>query len=116
MKKTALTIVLATAALAGGAQAALPVLFEEAQARTEEERIFRSPIAGIENRYWFNYRTNVLEAKKELSSDLRRASDTEDLRDAWGEYGSELRDERVDYAEEMAERGFRSGTVRFEDY
>lgn len=87
------------------------VLDEERMAHMEEARIIQSPIAGIENRYWFNYRADVHEAKKELSSDLVRASDTEDLRDAWDEYRVELVDGRGDYIKEMAERGYRYPTI-----
>ena len=87
------------------------MLFEEAVAREEEKRIITSPIAGIENSLWFDYRIDVIEAQKELTSDLRRASDTEDLRDAWEEYGHELKHERIDYIEDMAKRGYRQGNV-----
>ncbi len=69
------------------------------------------PIAGIENGLWFDYRIDVTEAQKELSADLRRASDIEDLRDAWEEYARELRKERKRYVEQMAKRGYRIGTV-----
>ena len=65
--------------------AAAPVLFEEAYAREEEKRIIAAPIAGIQNSLWFDYRIDVMQAQKELSSDLRRANDTEDRRDAWEE-------------------------------
>ena len=51
------------------------------------------------------------EAQKELASDLRHVSDTEDLRDAWEEYRHELAHERRDYVKEMAERGYRYGVV-----
>jgi hypothetical protein len=87
------------------------MLYEETRAREEEQLIFLAPIAGVENKVWFNYRANVLETKKELSSDLRRASDTEDLRDAWDEYADELRHERRHYVKKMEKRGFRQGNV-----
>ncbi|MGD9811964.1 MAG: hypothetical protein AB7U35_11635 [Sphingobium sp.] len=89
-------------------------LYEEQLARQEERLIIATPIAGIENRYWFNYRTNVVETKKELASDLRRASDTEDLRDAWDEYRVELADQRQNYIKKMAKRGYRYGEVRID--
>jgi len=114
MKALALTIFGATM-LAGAAHAALPMLTEEAYAHGEEERIITSPIAGIENSLWFDYRINVTEAHKELSSDLRRASDFEDERDAWEEYGDELAGERKHYVKEMAERGYRQGRVTIDD-
>ena len=95
--------------------AAVPVLYEEQLARAEEALIITSPIAGIENSLWFDYRIDVTDAQKELTSDLRRASDTEDRRDAWDEYAHELKHERVHYIEEMAERGYRAGRVYFVD-
>ena len=97
--------------LATGSQAAAIDLLEERLAQAEENLIFTMPIAGIENKLWFNYRIDITEAQKELRSDLNRASDLEDQRDAWEEYASELRKERVHYIEEMAQRGYRSGTV-----
>lgn len=109
MNKFALPSILALG-LATVTTAAVPMLHEEQLARAEEALIITSPIAGIENRFWFDYRIDVAEAQKELTSDLRRASDLEDQRDAWEEYAGELRHERIHY-EEMAERGFRMGTV-----
>ena len=42
-----------------------------------EHPVVRSePIAGFYNRFWYNYLTDVLEADKELKSDLRRATPT----------------------------------------
>ncbi len=92
---------------------AVDMLHEESVARAEEQQILARPVAGIENRLWFNYRINVTEAQKELTSDLRHSSDIEDLRDAWEEYAVELRHERWHYIKEMAERGYR-GTVTIE--
>lgn len=101
--------------LATAATAAVPMLQEEQVARAEEALIITAPIAGIENRFWFDYRIDVTEAQKELTSDLRRASDIEDRRDAWEEYAHELKHERFHYIEEMAERGYRMGQVIFVD-
>ncbi len=95
------------------AASAVDMLHEETVARAEEQQILARPVAGIENRPWFNYRINVTEAQMELTSDLRHSSDIEDLRDAWEEYAVELRHERRHYIEEMAERGYR-GTVTIE--
>ena len=111
MKTTAILPLLALGLVAGAAQAAIPALYEEQSARAEEELILKTPIAGIENNLWFDYRIDITEAQKELRSDLNRASDLEDMRDAWEEYGDELRKERIHYIEEMAERGYRYGTV-----
>ncbi|QKG70106.1 hypothetical protein [Erythrobacter mangrovi] len=108
--KTLSLVSLATLGLATAATAA-PMLYEEQVARAEEALILTSPIAGIENSRWFDYRSDVGEAQKELVSDLRRASDLEDTRDAWEEYAHELKHERIDYIEDMAEKGYRQGTV-----
>ena len=114
MKKSVFAIAIMAVAPSIAAQAAVPILYEEAFAREEEKLIIQSPIAGIQNSLWFDYRIDVTEAQKELASDLRRASDIEDQREAWEEYGVELRKERFHYIEEMAERGYRMGTVTVE--
>jgi ABC-type phosphonate transport system ATPase subunit len=88
-----------------------PMLYEEQLARQEEGLIIQNPIDGIRNHFWFDYRANVNETQKELSSDLRHVSDTEDLRDAWEEYRHELAHNRAHYVKEMAERGHRYGLV-----
>lgn len=112
MKPAKLVIALALGASAAcAAGAALPPLYEELVARQEERLIMTSPIAGVQNRLWFDYRIDITEAQKELSSDLKRASDIEDRRDAWEEYARQLREEREDYVKAMAKRGYRSGTV-----
>lgn len=97
--------------LAGAATAAVQTLYEEQMARDEEKLILASPIAGIKNSRWFDYRADVNEAQKELHGDLRGASDVEDRRDAWEEYAHELKHERIDYIEDMAEKGYRQGYV-----
>ena len=111
MKLTKTALILATGMLAATAQAALPMLYEEAVARDEEKKIINTPIAGIENKFWFDYRIDITEAQKELKSDLGKADDIEDRRDAWEEYAEELREERFHYIKKMAKRGYRSGTV-----
>lgn len=102
---------IAAVGLAGAATAAVQTLYEEQLAREEEKLILTSPIAGIKNSRWFDYRGDVNEAQKELHSDLRGASDIEDRRDAWEEYARELKQERMDYIEDMAEKGYRQGYV-----
>lgn len=111
MKPTRPTLALAALTLGTAAQAAMPMLYEESFARSEEKQILTAPIAGIENALWFDYLIDVTEAQKELKSDLGKADDIEDLRDAWEEYGQELRHERIDYIEDMAKRGYRMGEV-----
>ena len=69
------------------------------------------PIAGQYNKFWYNYLADLLEADKELKSDLRRATDEEDTRDAWEEYRNELVDADSDYVEEMRDRNFRAARV-----
>ncbi|MXO64081.1 hypothetical protein [Qipengyuania oceanensis] len=110
MKSNVICIALALTS-AGATSAAIPMLQEERAAREEEKLILDHPIAGIENNRWFDYRTDVIEAQKEVTSDLRRASDIEDQRDAWEEYAQELKHEREDYIHDMAKRGFRHGSV-----
>lgn len=116
MKQTKIiaAVALAAATVPVTAMAVVPQMYEQGVARAEEDRIIRSPIGGIEGKHWYNYRANVNETQKELSSDLRHASDIEDQRDAWEEYGSELRGERGKYVKEMAKRGYRVPTVYIE--
>lgn len=112
MKNLALIAGLASlAAIGSAASATATALYEEVYAREQEKLIITAPIAGIQNRLWFDYRIDVMEVQKELSSDLRGASDLEDRRDAWEEYGNELSKERKRYIESMAKRGYRMGTV-----
>ncbi|WP_420144803.1 hypothetical protein [Sphingobium sp.] len=89
-----------------------PVSYEEQLAQVEDQLVYQAPIAGVENDYWFNYQTDLAEARKELTKDLRGSSDAEDNRDAWEEYRAELADARGDYAKEMAEKGYPVGEVR----
>jgi hypothetical protein len=105
------TAVLALVAAATTAQAALPMLYEEAFAREEERKIYQAPIAGVYNSRWYDYRIGVTEAQKELAADLRGADDIEDRRDAWEEYGTELAKERKHYVKTMAKLGYREGRV-----
>ncbi|MBX7484076.1 hypothetical protein [Qipengyuania qiaonensis] len=112
--KSTNTLALIALCIAGAASAAT-MLHEEQIARAEEQLILTSPIAGIENHLWFDYRIDVTEAQKELTGDLRRASDLEDRRDAWAEYAHELKHEREDYIHDMAKRGYRQGKVYIRD-
>ena len=59
------------------------------------------------NPWWVDYKTDLSEAKRELRSDLARATDYEDRVDAREEYRREIADARYDYRKEMAERGYR---------
>lgn len=114
MKLAIATPIIVLGMMAGAGHAAVSELYEERLARAEERMILTAPIAGIENSLWYDYRIDITEAQKELRADLGQASDLEDLRDAWEEYTRELRQERKHYIEEMAERGYRSGTVTVE--
>lgn len=107
---------LALAAVPAMALAVVPApgMYEARVAAAEEARIIQSPIAGIHNKQWYNYRTNVVETEKELATDLRKATDIEDQRDAYEEYGSELRHERVGYVKYMQKKGYRVPTVHIE--
>ncbi len=77
--------------------------------------LFNSPIAGVQNNYWFDYRSDIEEAEAELRKDLRRVTDAEDRNDAWREYVREIDDANADYAGEMEERGYRTGRVTVGD-
>jgi hypothetical protein len=68
--------------------------------------ILQSPLAGVRNNYWYDYRSDVEEAENELRKDLRRAKSQQDKREAWAEYNRELRDARKDYTKEMVEKGY----------
>ena len=70
-----------------------------------------APIAGIVNQQWYNYKADILEAEKELTSDLRHATDREDRWDAWDEWETEVVDADKDYVKEMRKKGYRSGRV-----
>ena len=59
------------------------------------------------NPWWIDYKTDISEAKRELRSDLARATDYEDRVDAREEYRREIADAKYDYRKEMAERGYR---------
>jgi len=113
MNRFALALALVSGALATLATPAIAgvVSFEEQSARAEAARIFAQPVAGGEGRLWFNYQTDVLEAKRELTSDLRHATDTEDMRDAWDEYRSELGNARRTYVKKLRKRGYQAAVV-----
>ncbi len=112
----ALALVLpATPALAGGARhaaaSAAAISYERDLAEQESDLIMTRPIAGRENNYWFDYVSDVVEARQELRKDLKDASDSEDRADAFEEYRTELADARGDYVKEMKEKGYRPGRV-----
>jgi hypothetical protein len=75
---------------------------------------YRAPIApnNETNIWWVDYQTDISEAKRELRSDLRRATDAEDRRDAYDEYHAEIADAQKDYVKEMRERGYRVANFR----
>ncbi|MEO0420351.1 MAG: hypothetical protein AAF249_15930 [Pseudomonadota bacterium] len=95
--------VLATPAMAGGKH---PVIIVDGKHGT------RISPNNDSNPWWVDYKTDISEAKRELRSDLRRATDYEDEVDAKEEYRREIADARYDYRKEMAERGYR--VVSFE--
>ena len=94
----------ATAAVAAVPYHSMPPGFEAPRIRT-------APIAGVVNQDWDNYKADILEAEKELRSDLHRATDREDRWDAWDEWTVEVVDADKDYVKEMREKGYRSGRV-----
>ncbi len=98
-------MILASIALAGTMIAA-PVAAHQKGIVVDGYRVPLSP-NNDSNKWWLDYRTDISEAKRELASDLRRATDEEDRRDAYEEYRQEIRDARHDYRKEMTERGYR---------
>lgn len=88
------------------------ISYEEGLAKAESRMTMATPIGGVENNAWFDYQTDLAEARTELKKDLRGATDAEDERDAWDEYRTELADARHDYVKEMKEKGYRTGEVR----
>jgi hypothetical protein len=113
MFRTSLTglLALAMAASAHGAINTQLASYEEELAHEEQARILDGPIGGVENKWWFNYRVNLIEAQKELSRDLRHANSAKSERGAWDEYRRELVHERVHYMKVMTKRGYRMPTV-----
>ena len=106
-KSTTLALLLAlpaSAAVAAVPYNSMPPGFDRPAIRT-------APIAGITNQYWYNYKADILEAEKELTSDLRRATDREDRWDAWDEWANEVVDADKDYVKEMRKKGYRAGRV-----
>ncbi|MEE4152710.1 MAG: hypothetical protein V2I27_00975 [Erythrobacter sp.] len=80
----------------------------------ERDRGRALPVApnNYTNKWWIDYETDISEAKRELASDLRRATDREDRFDAREEYRREVADAQYDYRKEMFERGFRVVSFR----
>jgi hypothetical protein len=116
------TLILAASLSAAALSAAMPafaaplsrgeaVPYERQRAEQEEGLVLTAPFANVNNDYWYNYETDVREARHELAKDLAGASDSEDERDAWDEYRQELADARHDYAKEMREKGYPVGAV-----
>lgn len=112
MNRFILTSAIAMSAMLPAAANASPTSYEEQLARAESRTTLEAPIAGVENNAWFDYQTDIAEARKELKKDLRASTDAEDERDAWDEYRTELADARHDYVKEMREKGYRPGEVR----
>ena len=74
-------------------------------------KTFAACFVDSPDQQWYNYKTDILEAEKELTSDLRRATDREDRWDAWDEWETEVIDADKDYVKEMREKGYRTGRV-----
>lgn len=61
------------------------------------------------NSWWLDYKTDISEARRELTNDLGGAKKQADKDRAWAEYRREVADARDDYNKEMGERGYRPG-------
>lgn len=97
------SLMAASAILAG---AALPTVAIAHPGPEAHSNIIRTPIAGKDNNYWYDYRSDLEEAENELRKDLRRAKTAQDEREARSEYRRELADARKDYTKEMRELGY----------
>jgi hypothetical protein len=111
MNKITLALAMGALAAASAPAVANVTSLEEQAARAEAARVFTQPAAGRENKIWFGYQTDILEAKRELTSDLRHATDSEDVRDAWDEYRVELADARRTYVKKLRKRGYQPALV-----
>ncbi|MEM8725889.1 MAG: hypothetical protein AAGE86_10250 [Pseudomonadota bacterium] len=113
MIRTVTTSALASAIL-GASMLASPATAGAHPIIVERDR-YDAPISpnNDSNKWWVDYKTDISEAKRELASDLRRATDAEDRRDARREYRREIQDARYDYEKEMNERGYR--VVNFQE-
>lgn len=100
----ALLLALPASVAAGGPRYETPPGFQTPEIRD-------TPIAGVYNQYWYNYRADIAEAEKELGSDLRHATDREDRWDAWDEWQTEVIDADKDYVKEMRKKGYRAARV-----
>lgn len=98
-------VILALPAQAGTLRT--PPVRDEAHASV----IRSEPVQGVYNQSWYNYVADINEADKELTSDLKRATDREDRADAWEEYEVELADADKDYVKEMRQRGYKVARV-----
>ena len=94
------------------APVALPASVSAHPIIVERDRGLRISPNNDSNKWWVDYKTDISEAKRELRSDLRRATDAEDRRDAHEEYRREIADARHDYRKEMAERGYRVASFK----
>ena len=106
LKSAACAIAFIPALIAVGASAG--ELSVESRYKAE---IRTEPVAGVYNKAWYNYRTDIAEADKELTSDLRRATDREDTNDAWDEFYAEIVDADKDYVKAMRKQGYQVGRV-----
>ncbi len=99
-------ILVASLALAGTLISA-PLAAHDREILVERYRSLPPSPNNYTNKWWVDYETDISEARRELRSDLRRATDAEDRFDARREYEREIADARYDYEKEMNERGYR---------
>lgn len=103
ISKRTFSLMAAPAILAGIALPSTAIAHPGPEAHSD---IITTPIAGKDNNYWYDYRSDLEEAEIELRKDLRRAKTAQDEREARGEYRRELADARKDYTKEMRELGY----------
>ncbi|EAQ27747.1 hypothetical protein NAP1_09142 [Erythrobacter sp. NAP1] len=108
-------ILVASLAVAGTLFSA-PLAAHDREIVVERYRSLPPSPNNFTNKWWVDYQTDISEARRELRSDLRRATDAEDRFDARREYERELEDAKYDYEKEMLERGYRVVSFRENRY
>ncbi|WP_162627739.1 hypothetical protein [Erythrobacter sp. KY5] len=107
-----MTRILAASLAVAGILVSAPLAAHDREIVVERYRSLPPSPNNFSNKWWVDYQTDISEARRELRSDLRRATDAEDRFDARREYERELEDARYDYEKEMLERGYRVVSFR----
>ncbi|AWW75487.1 hypothetical protein CD351_13705 [Erythrobacter sp. KY5] len=111
-RRLTVTRILAASLAVAGILVSAPLAAHDREIVVERYRSLPPSPNNFSNKWWVDYQTDISEARRELRSDLRRATDAEDRFDARREYERELEDARYDYEKEMLERGYRVVSFR----